>query len=79
MRLITREYGMYSYSIVIYHCINKNASQSIKLSICYSYTMVIRDLSRKTTRSPRVQPEGEVWFSVINLWLPWYKCYISSA
>ena len=47
--------------------------------ICYSYTMVTRDLSRKTTRSPRAQPEGEVWFSVINPWLPWYKCYISSA
>ena len=24
---------------------------------------------------PRAQPEGEVYFSVINPWLPWYKCY----
>ena len=32
--------------------------------------MVTRDLSRKTIRSPRVQPEREVWFSVTNHWLP---------
>ena len=28
---------------------------------------------------PRVQPEGEVWFSAINPWWPWYKCYISCS
>ena len=45
----------------------------IRRWICNTYTMVTRDLSRKTTRSPRAQPEGEVWFSVINPWLPWYN------
>ena len=27
----------------------------------------------------RVQLEGDVWYFVINPWLSWYKCYISSA
>ena len=58
---------------------NSDRENKKKKCICYSYTMVTKDLSRKTTRSPRAQPEGEVWFSVINPWLPWYKRYISSA
>ena len=37
----------------------------IEEAICYSYTMVTRDLSQKTT-----DPEGEVWFSLINPRLP---------
>ena len=37
--------------------------------LSYGYTMVTRDLPRKTTRSSREQPEGEVRFSVINPWL----------
>ena len=39
--------------------------------------MVTRDLSWKKHPIPRAQPKGEVWFSAINPWWPWYKCYIS--
>ena len=34
--------------------------------LCYSYGTVARDLSLKTVLRPRMQPKGELLFSMIN-------------